>query len=362
MLAWALVAAIGGTTVWFVARGREQAAGEMAPPEPVDRLSRLDPVVLVRNGRVRGRLVDATTSAPIPGVRISLSRGGVAPELRWFRIENFYGVTGESPDFDFEAPCGSHWLVPEAPGYVAHPIMIDVTADAATNVGTLALQPGGALEGTVRAPSGATTTAEIYVRETGQAWVVRIGETDGAGRYRADTIPPGSYEVFAVETDPRWKHLGPSPRVTPPWPIGSAQVTAGVPAKLDARLPVPASLTMVLTGDFQPVPDGDLMSIWFAGCPLQLSATDLTITAVDGTPLNVCGTGFGTTGFTEVVHVKLMPSTRTTVSLSLPAARCKVVFSPDGFEPIERVVDLVAGHETRLDLAPTRVASEPRPR
>lgn len=316
------------------------------------RLNSPEPVVLTRTGRIRGQLVDASTGAAITGARLSLSRNELGrPDLRWCRVDGFFGQTGTTAGFDFEAPTGQYWLVPEVPAFASEPLLVEVKPGEATDVGRLALKPGGALEGRILSASGGRAGITIFVRAAGQTAAMCVGETDGTGHYRADTIAPGAYEVFAVESSG-----GPMPHVAAPWPIGSVRVTTGTPARLDARLGETATLTVALTGDLEPVPEGHGSLV---ACPAELSEPCVTISALDGTALSVCGTH--PPSLSAVVVTGVEPR-RWTVSVSLPSSLCKVAFAAAGFESVDATVQLAAGTETRVELAPRRVAPESRPR
>jgi Carboxypeptidase regulatory-like domain len=318
------------------------------------RFDRVDPIVLVATGRIRGRLVSSSTGEAVKRAQLSLARFQVPPDLASGRVDGYFGRTADEAEFEFEAPAGRYWVIPEVEGFVPIPHVVEVKPGAATDMGRVSLPVATSLEGRISGLSPGMIAA-IYLRAT-NGRPFQTAQTDATGWYRADRILPGTYDAFAVELNPRAWCASPSPSIAPPWPIGTVRLAAGAPpARLDGSLLDRAKLTVTLSGDIDPPGDG-VSHGWILNSSVSGLPPPVSISAIDGTPLSVDGSGFTSNigafsfwlgdGFT----------------LDLPPSRCRVTFSAPGYEHDDATVQLSVDREARVDLVLKRVAPESRPR
>jgi protocatechuate 3,4-dioxygenase beta subunit len=184
---------------------------------------------------VEGRVVDATTGAPIPNAVATLSGAALGPWLNRNRVPDplrpaqVTAVTGDDGRFAFTAlPAGRFDLQVTAEGYLASfynsrfpgdPVeQIDVEPGARRAGLDIRLWPGAAITGRVTDEDGAPVAdATVWA----QAWTSVAGRrrlgfpratvTGPDGRYRIDSLVPGEYVValpsshatLSNETPPR---------------------------------------------------------------------------------------------------------------------------------------------------------------
>ena len=214
---------------------------------------------------------------------------------------------------------------------------------------------GHSYGGVVVTNAGAGGSFALYLRAPGHQ-ATRVAHTDEAGKFRADGVPPGRYEAFAVIVRGAWYQSSGS-EFAAAWPLGPVQVTLGEKNSLEARLPEPATLNLRMTSDLSPSIGPWGRWVWQAHCRLSGQSRQVTITTVDGAPFSACEGAL-----TSSAWISNPDMSEGTISLELPPGRYRLSFASAGFEPAETVVQLEARKGTAAKLAVKPSVAEPRPR
>lgn len=246
-------------------------------------------VRLSRGAILRGQVVDASTSRPVPGASVSASSGeGVrGPALA------LLGGDGTLTDADgrYEIgglEAGRHRISVRHADYAEAVEVVEAAPDPGTGP-TVRLSRGGSLSGTVVTTAGQPVPgASVDLMASGEAGFMGGGgqetQTDDAGRFRFDRLQPGRYRLRATVRG------GPTASteavLAPGSPAADAVLTVAGGARLRGRvtgLPDAArgAVTLMATGregyaaSGRAAADG---SFEFAGVP----AGPLTVRATSG--------------------------------------------------------------------------------
>ena len=86
---------------------------------------------------------------------------------------------------------------------------------ATTEVGTIELRHGGAIEGMIRRASGPSRTLAVVLASGGRSSLRWAGSTDSLGWFHLDGLAPGTWEVFGADESSRYWSSGGGQPVSP---------------------------------------------------------------------------------------------------------------------------------------------------
>jgi len=158
--------------------------------------------VVERAGRVAGEVVDPG-GAPVEGARVfaepsfderlALMQGQGDPDRLQAR-------TDEAGRFELEGfPPGSSAVVAEADGFAeSAAVGFELDAGEARSDLRLVLRRGGVISGEVLGRDGEPSEGTSVLVRSNDTMQQEIGQTDGEGRFRFETLRPGTWTVIAM--------------------------------------------------------------------------------------------------------------------------------------------------------------------
>src|SRR5262249_41421564 len=135
-------------------------------------------------------------------------------------------------------------LVVCARGYLCSPrIPVQPDATGVTDLGVIALARAGSLEGVIRSSGSWPSPRVVFALPAGGDPMRLLAFTDDAGWFSAESLAPGSYEVFAAEEGRAHSSTHPLASFCS---VGTVTITAGVTSRIEAKMPAPATLEVTV--------------------------------------------------------------------------------------------------------------------
>jgi hypothetical protein len=302
--------------------GAYEFAGDPKPQRASTGRDDLVFTVPLREGTIEGRVVEKATGKPVRLFEVSLyERVVFVPRYRDF--DQFDAPTGR---FRITVPkAGTYWVDAWAEHLAerrAGPV--SVKAGETVDVGTIALGRPGAVEGVVQDHEGKPVQwCRVYLLGSNLTLNRKPPHTDGAGRYEAKGVTPGTYTVFAV---------------SPQHPLAirrNVVVRENETTRVDIDLPQSAPLTLnVVDEEGRPIEGAELT--WT--CP-DLKPLDSSMVGKHEPPTF----GRNVSDANGVIHKP-----------HLPAGDVEVLLKADDRVPARRLLTLRAGERQSVDIVLSR--------
>jgi protocatechuate 3,4-dioxygenase beta subunit len=236
-------------------------------------------VRVVRTGSASGRVVDPT-GRPVSGASVGAGTPGTTEPFNFGR-DDISSDSDENGDFVLEAvPSGTIELSASADGWAkSEPVTVQIAPGQRSSDLVIALRKGGHLTGEIYNSTGAPSAGRAIQLFSMDAGDMRSVTADAAGRFEADHLTPGAYQLIAQPGQKEMEEIERRAGVEDANPaefmsqmkMASATIKDGETTHVVMGAPpkAPVKLSGTITRAGEPAPNRNVMAISEGGAMLD---------------------------------------------------------------------------------------------